>query len=80
MPRDTPPRIPPLPAEASLAGTTPHGAKSPPKINVLIKLGKRQADYKATPSQGRASENKPMLIVLAAPPLPLPSPTRSEKP
>lgn len=63
MPRDTPPRTPPLPAEVWLAGT-------PKKINVLIKPGKRQADYSPAPSQGRACENKPMLIVLAAPPLP----------
>lgn len=55
-------------------------SQNPPKINVLIKPGKRQADYSPAPSQGRAGENKPALIVLAAPPLPLQSPTRSEKP
>jgi len=53
---------------------------NPPKINVLIKPGKRQADYSPAPSQGPAGENKPVLIVLAAPPLPLQSPTRSGKP
>lgn len=71
---------PPLPTEASLAATAPRRAKTPPKINVLIKPGKRQADYSPAPSQGRAGENKPVLIVLAAPPLPLQSPTHSEKP
>lgn len=59
-----------------------HAARSqnPQKINVLIKPGKRQADYSPAPSQGRAGENKPVLIVLAAPPLPLQSPTRFGKP